>query len=712
MSENKYRMSISRLTIDKLGVKLYDKVSAVIAELIANSYDADAEEVTIKAPMGSYLATKTGKTITDLGFEIIVQDNGNGMTPDVINEFYLRVGGERRTDPRRGNKSTRFGRSVMGRKGIGKLAPFGICNTIEILSSGGELVDDTNAKGEHTQGYRTAHFIMEKEEIILDSNEEYHPTLGDLDGTLQTTTGTCVKMRKFSRRMVPKIETFNRQLSQRFGVKSPKWQIRLINTVPGKDPGDQESKVGDFEVPTMPGTRIDFRAPTSVAIEAPELEKFKVIDHDSIEPLPSIHAGFEYTDGMFYPLQGWVGYSRKPYRDELMAGIRIYCRGKIAAQTRIFGKKSGFTGEFNIRSYLVGELHADWLDEEDDLIHTDRRDILWSDPLGQAFEEWGQRVVELIGKKSREPLRKRVWERFLEIGNIESRAKEAFPSDSSKPIRDSTLRLAKLVGARLREEELDNSSYVNNLVQLCLSFGPHIQLADSLREAASEEDTSIGVIVTILRTARVAELSSYGLIAKRRVEVIEKIQGILDEEKKYEKPLQEIVSEAPWLINPMWSPITSNQALSTLKNRFEKYFKKRTGKSISLGSFSEPLKRPDFVLSSNDFGLQIIEIKKPEYILSNADWDRIQLYIDQMGYFLNDSANQNFKKAFKEFTVTIICDGENLSGSQAIALKSFQRDKVVEMISWDAFLLRTRVMHWEFLEAAKLQGRIQVQQRQ
>ena len=40
---DRYRMTISRMTIDKLGVKLYDKVSAVIAELVANAYDADAD---------------------------------------------------------------------------------------------------------------------------------------------------------------------------------------------------------------------------------------------------------------------------------------------------------------------------------------------------------------------------------------------------------------------------------------------------------------------------------------------------------------------------------------------------------------------------------------------------------------------------------------------------------------------------------------------
>src|SRR5664279_2332454 len=96
----KYVMTISRLTVDKLGVKLYDKVSAVIAELVANSYDADATAVTIKAPMGEYLASRSQKSVKDKGFTIEVRDDGSGMTPDEVNRFYLRVGAERRKDER------------------------------------------------------------------------------------------------------------------------------------------------------------------------------------------------------------------------------------------------------------------------------------------------------------------------------------------------------------------------------------------------------------------------------------------------------------------------------------------------------------------------------------------------------------------------------------------------------------------------------------
>ena len=91
-----YSMRISRLTVDKLGVNLYDKVSAVIAKLIANAYDADATEVAVHAPMGQYLATKAGGTISDKGFKIEIIDNGTGMTPQQMQDFFVVVGAERR----------------------------------------------------------------------------------------------------------------------------------------------------------------------------------------------------------------------------------------------------------------------------------------------------------------------------------------------------------------------------------------------------------------------------------------------------------------------------------------------------------------------------------------------------------------------------------------------------------------------------------------
>ncbi len=118
-SGSPYHLTISRLTIDKLGVKLYDKVSAVVAELIANSYDADAETVTVRLPLNVAMATTAGGEVKDKGLSIEVVDDGHGMTPDEARSFYLKVGTDRRarTD---GALSREKKRPVMGRKGIGQ----------------------------------------------------------------------------------------------------------------------------------------------------------------------------------------------------------------------------------------------------------------------------------------------------------------------------------------------------------------------------------------------------------------------------------------------------------------------------------------------------------------------------------------------------------------------------------------------------------------
>lgn len=703
MTAGKYVMTISRLTIDKLGVRLYDRVSAVIAELVANSYDADATEVIIKAPMGAFLASMQQGEVKDSGYSIVVRDNGSGMQPNVINSFYLKVGAERRKDPARGDRSTKFGRKVMGRKGVGKLAPFGICNTIEVITSGGEETEGVDRGGKPAIGYKTAHLKLYRDEIVSDSDVNYEPTVGNLDETISPTSGTILKLTNFTRRHVPEMASFARQLSQRFGVRSDNWQVFLVDTTKAPGSEDREAEIGDFDIETMENTSVRFEGPDETdSVPLNERSKYRT-SGPSGAALTAIDAGFVHTDGRFYPVTGWVAYARQSYRDELMAGIRIYCRGKIAAQTNVFNRKSGFTGEYNVRTYLVGELHADWLDEGEDLIQTDRRDILWSDALGEAFERWGQRVVQLLGTLSREPLKKHIWEQFLETGDVVNRIEAAYPGERWKPIRDTSLRIAKLMGERLRPGEVQDQEHVDSLVQLSLMLSPHVLLDDTLRDAANEETAPLAVVIAILRTARVAELSSYGMIAEKRVRVIEKILELKDDPDNLESALQSSIEEAPWLINPQWSPITANQSLTNLKREFGKFYEKETGKKLSLADFETGSRRPDFVLSSQDFGLQIIEIKRPQHRLDNTDWDRIQAYIDTMNKFLDYPGHEEFKAIFKRFTVTVVCDHLGLTGAPDRAFKSYQGDHTLEHITWTGFLRRTEHMHREFLAEAERQ---------
>lgn len=98
---------------EHLGIKLYqNKPVNVLAELVANCWDADAKHVWVdfRSHGGEAFAT--------------VADDGSGMTVDTLRERYLVIGKAKRATPKERSSG---GRSPMGRKGIGKLAPFGGC---------------------------------------------------------------------------------------------------------------------------------------------------------------------------------------------------------------------------------------------------------------------------------------------------------------------------------------------------------------------------------------------------------------------------------------------------------------------------------------------------------------------------------------------------------------------------------------------------------
>ena len=700
---NQYTMRISRLTVDKLGVKLYDKVSAVIAELISNSYDADATEVTVRAPMGEYLATRAGGTRLDKGYRIEVEDDGVGMTPKETQEFFLVVGAERRSDGRRGSNSPTYGRKVMGRKGVGKLAPFGICKVIEVISSGGSRISRT-VDGETQEGYETSHILMNYDDIMAQGDppeDDYPPIPGNLDGTLQSKTGTKIVLKKFNYRRVPKIELLARQISQRFGISSPNWKITIEDNTKTESDPNRTRTIGRFDVETMPNTKIDFH---------PDEAGGHGVTGPDGNPLPDLQPGFEYQNE-FYRVRGWIAYSKEPYKDDLMAGVRIYCRGKIAAQTYVFGRRAGFTGEHNVRSYLVGELHVDWLDEAEDLIQTDRRDILWSDELGTAFEEWGQRIVQRIGRLARDPSRKAAKDLFFEKGDVEKRILEEYPSEDVVEIRNRARELAEMFGRSISREEAREPDAVESFVNLSISLAPHVMLDERMRKAAEEGDTPLSVLSGILRTARIAELSSFGRISEERLKVIGRLEETKDREEALESDLQILVENAPWLIDPEWAPVTANQSLTNLRKAFEAYYKKKTGGSISLTHFNDPKRRPDFVLTSQDGIAQIVEIKRPGHFLKNDEMDRIVSYHQNMEAFLGDPGNEELSRYFRDFRITLVCDDIALSDTARAAYDGYVDSGKLTRITWDVFLARTKNVHQDFLKEMRRQRSLAVEKK-
>ena len=117
MEKKEYKIEIDPRILELLGPNLYTNIYYVLAELIANAYDADAHNVYIISEENS----------------IRVEDDGHGMSYRKGGiAKYLGVAKLSRTDEN--DSVTELGRKKMGRKGIGKLAALSVSENVDILT--------------------------------------------------------------------------------------------------------------------------------------------------------------------------------------------------------------------------------------------------------------------------------------------------------------------------------------------------------------------------------------------------------------------------------------------------------------------------------------------------------------------------------------------------------------------------------------------------
>ena len=101
----------------ELGERLVGKPHIALAELVKNSYDADATEVTIE-----FLPHED---------RIEIRDDGHGMTFDEFKDFWMRIG----TTHKKEKARSRGGRLMTGSKGVGRLAVQFLANELTILTA-------------------------------------------------------------------------------------------------------------------------------------------------------------------------------------------------------------------------------------------------------------------------------------------------------------------------------------------------------------------------------------------------------------------------------------------------------------------------------------------------------------------------------------------------------------------------------------------------
>ena len=210
----KFIMRISGGLVKHLGLQMYSGAVPAIGELVSNAWDAMATNVWITIPLDRPLAED------DL---IEVRDNGHGMTYSDCNDAYLLIGRDRREDE--GDYSRPYGnlkpRRLQARKGIGKLAGFGIANRIEVRTvAGGEM----------------SHFALDYDQIVRSGKfvdtQGYSPeTLPD-DGTKTgEQPGTIIALSRLKiSRAIPKNQ-FRSSMARRFTILGREFHV-FVNGEP------------------------------------------------------------------------------------------------------------------------------------------------------------------------------------------------------------------------------------------------------------------------------------------------------------------------------------------------------------------------------------------------------------------------------------------------------------------------------------------------
>ena len=410
----------------------------------------------------------------------------------------------------------------------------------------------------------------------------------------------------------------------------------------------------------------------------------------------------QVSDDQYRAVSGWVAYAKDPYKDEVMAGVRIYARGKIVAQTRDFDIETGFTGEFKMRSYLTGAIHADWLDDDEDLIRTDRQDIIWNSDVGNAFREWGRELLKELARNADTSVRQRLWDLFLEKSQLQERLDNSPLRDAT--VRDSVMRAARALVTRADRDSIaaEDGEYRQRVIDLAYAVGPYRTWLDTLDKITFAESTSTDTILNLFATASIVEIYALGQVAQKRVKTVEQMRRLISDPTTVEGQLQELIEGAQWILYPDWTPLSQNEPLARTRANFESWYRIKYGKEIITSTIGSPRKEPDFVMLNHEGRIEVVEIKRPGHKLRNGEFDTAMDYLDAVRDFIGDT--QEVRELFHGANLTIVCDDLNLNASRA---ESINTSPNVNHKTWHDILQATARSHEDFLvEVRKMQGEL------
>ena len=384
----KYEIKLDRRVLKQLGSQLYGDTPSVIAELVANSYDADAHNVWI--------------TIDTQNNNVIVEDDGKGMSADDINNSFLNIGYDKRSD----DGLTALGRKIMGRKGIGKLATFSLTNVVKVLSmknakKAGCILDFKMITESNGQP-----IAISEEDIAFEKNR-----------ISQTNSGTRLELIGVKKKITVSYRFIVSKLIRTFDVNDNDFSIH-IRKDSEKFRKISRSELDYFSIMDTIVTIGDEFNKQMLRVQNNEIpSKYKIVStyYDFVESQPKKSkkrlSHFPYAlevedkNGdlvhVQFAISGWIGTvcnlpdlrtlendaNGEDQEDKITINdnrISLYSRGKLGEYDIL----SKIKNNRNSEAYVIGELYVDIFEQDDlsDMAISNRR----------GYEENDTRYVEVI----------------------------------------------------------------------------------------------------------------------------------------------------------------------------------------------------------------------------------------------------------------------------------------------------------------------------
>jgi len=511
-------MTISLNALEHLGINLYSNIPAVLSEIVANAWDADARKVKINID-------KNAETIT-------IEDDGTGMDRNGVIDRFLTVGFKRRDEL---GSVTALGRSPMGRKGIGKLSIFSIAQVAEVFTAIG---------GEHT-AFRMDREIIRKA-IAGKGKNTYKPEeLAEWPDELKA--GTRIVLSKISRSLSGMtVEGLKRRVARRFSIIGPNNDFVVEINGSQVGPNDRAYQNALQYLWT-------YGDQTAFASSCKNLDR-------SAEPRLDIINDKLKKEGL--GLSGWIGTVSSPnqLKDEEgdnLNRIAIFMRGKMAQEDilDIFGQKEIYA------DYIIGEIHCEELDVDNkgDIATSSRQSLKEDDPRFEVLRSVVLGELRHIANR---------WSEWRRADGAKNAAKEVpAVSDWLKQLQGDTKKKAERWIGRLNTIRSPGDDDKKELLKASILAFESYRRKEQLDRLDEIKDESVSHVLGIFKEIDDLEVSFYGQIVKMRLGVIKALQNKISENDK-ELVIRDFIKEHLWLLDPSWERAKGSEHSEKQVNKF------------------------------------------------------------------------------------------------------------------------------------------------